>query len=609
MWRTGWKVVCALALVLLLWAPVVAAPADEDSPLAQIPAGSPIVVHLHGVERTKGRLYALIKSSVPDLAKLAESKIEEGIKKGLDGRELKGLAKDGPIFFAFTEMPKKNENLPKMVFIVKVTNYAEFRDGFLKEDERKALKTNPGGFEETAIDNQPTFFVDRKNYAIITLHKEIAEQFTKKQPGLDGKIDKALAEKLLDSDLGVYVDTVAVRAAFGQEIKEFQDEMRKAFEEGVGGIGIGGANKNSIEMVKLVMDPAFQAFEDGQAFIFTAELRPEGLALHAQATVGADSKTNELLKAAKPTAMAELGLMPAGQVNYAAMHMAPAYLKKFGPYIYGVVHDPDSKEAKAILDAVEQIAASNPKFSLAGAGVPPKGLQAWIYEDPARAATSQLKLFESLKAGESYSTAALKEKPEIKPDAKKHRGFNLHYVSLTWDLEATAAKSLPMGAGGLPADFQMKMAEGMKKLVGEGSKMWFGSDGKSFVTITADDWESAQQMLDNYLDKKHNVGQDKAFTDARKQLPAEVTLLSLVDLPAYAAVMAEYLQSIIPDGTPFPVDALKPAVKGKSSYMGFSVTLQPQRGSADFWLPASAVTELFKMFGESIMKNIGAVGS
>jgi hypothetical protein len=607
MWCNRWKGWGALVLVLALTVPAAAAPADEESPLAQVPAGSPIVVQLHGVERTKGRLFALIKNAVPELAKLAEDKIEEGIKKALDGRELKGLAKDGPLFFAFTEMPKKNENLPKMVFIVKVTNYAEFRDGFLKEDERKALKTDPGGFEETAIDNQPIFFVDRKSYAIVTPLKEIAAQFTKKQPGLDGKIDKALAKKLLDSDVGVYVDTVAVREVYGQEIKGFHDELRKAFEGG--GRLFGMVNRNSIEMIKLVMDPAFQAFEDSQAFIFTAELRPEGLALHAQATVGADSKTNDLLKAAKPTAMTELALMPAGQVTYAATHMAPAYLKKFGPYMYGVVNDPDSKEAKALLDAVEQIAASNPKFSLTGASVPPKGLQAWMYEDPARAATSQLKLFESLKAGESCSTAALKENPEIKPDAKKHRGFNLHYVNLTWDLEATVAKSLPTGVGGLPGDFQAKMAEGMKKLVGEGEKIWFGSDGKAFVSITADDWESAQKLLDNYLDKKDNVGQDKAFTDTRKQLPTEVTLLSMVDLPAYAAIMADYFQTIIPGGTPFPVDALKPAVKGKTSYMGFSVTLQPQRGSADFWLPATAVTELYKMFGEAIMKNVGVIGS
>jgi hypothetical protein len=603
-----WKRWGVLVLALAFTTPAAAAPADEESPLAQVPAGSPIVVHLHGVERTKARLIALIKNAVPDIAKLAEDKIEDGLKRGFDGREVKGAAKDGPIFLAFTEMPKHGENTPKLAVLVKVTNYTEFRDGILKEDERKALKTDPGGFEESTIDNEPIYFVDRKGYAVVTPHKEVAAQFTKKQPGLDGTIDKALAKKLLESDLGVYVDTAAVRAVYGAEIKQFHEEIKTVFEAGAGGIGIGGMNKNNIEMAKLVLDPAFQAFEDSQGFVFTVELRPEGLALHAQATVSAESTTNSLLKAAKPTPVADLALMPAGQVTYAAMHMAPALLKKFGPFMYGVVNDPDSKDAKAILDAVEQIAASNPKLSLAGASVPPKGLQAWTYEDPARAATSQLKLFESLKAGESYSTAALKEKPEIKPDAKKHRGFNLHYVNLTWDLEATVAKSLPAGAG-LPGDFQAKMAEGMKKLIGEGEKIWFGSDGKSFVSITADDWESAQKLLDNYLDKKGNVGQEKAYTDSRKQLPAEVTLLSMVDLPAYAAIMADYFQTLIPAGTPFPVDALKPAVKGKTSYMGFSVTLQAQRGSADFWLPASGLTELFKMFGEAIMKNVGAAGS
>jgi hypothetical protein len=606
MWRNRCKGWSTLALTLILAAPVAAAPGGEDeSPLAQVPAGSPIVVQIHGFERTKERLITLIKNAVPDLAKMAEDAIEDGIKKGLEGRELKGMAKDGPILITFTEMPKKGEDVPKIAVLVKVTKYADFRDGILTEEERKGVKADPAGYEEAVIMNEAVYFVDRKGYAVVTPHKDVAVQFTKNQPGIDKTLDKTLAKKLLESDLSVYVDTVAVRKEYGDQIKEFRTQIEKLFEEG--GIGVGGANKANLEMMKLVMDPAFQAFEDSKAFLFTIEFRPEGLALHAQATVAPDSKTNVLLKAVKPTAMTELAGLPAERMVYTASHLAPEYLKKFGPFVYGITNDPDSKEAKTLLDAVNQIAKSNPKLSLKATSVPPGGIESWTYEDPVVASTSQLRLFESLKGGESYLSVVLKDKPEIKASAKKHRGYDLHYVNLTWDLEATVAKSLPAmpGGGAFPAEFQIKMVEGMKKLMGDGSKVWFGTDGKKgFVSIVADDWESAQKLLDNYLDKKGTLGEQKAYTESRKHLPTDATLIALVDVPAYAAIMTDYAQNILGGLLPIPPGLLTPAVKGKTHYMGFSVTLQPERGSVDFWLPASAVSELYKMYGDAAKKAI-----
>jgi hypothetical protein len=41
-----------------------------------------------------------------------------------------------------------------------------------------------------------------------------------------------------------------------------------------------------------------------------------------------------------------------------------------------------------------------------------------------------------------------------------------------------------------------------------------------------------------------------------------------------------------------------------------SITLQPERGSFDFYLPATAVNELYKMFGDAIKKAAsGGVGN
>ena len=47
--------------------------------------------------------------------------------------------------------------------------------------------------------------------------------------------------------------------------------------------------------------------------------------------------------------------------------------------------------------------------------------------------------------------------------------------------------------------------------------------------VPAKDWAGAQKLLDGYLEGKATVGAHAAFRDARKELPAEATFLSLID--------------------------------------------------------------------------------
>src|SRR5687768_7344087 len=94
--------VTGLAAVCAGW--VLAAAAQAQSPLAQVPAQAPVVIQARGLE-SKDRLLTMIQTAVPDLAPRAKAEIEKAIKKGLDERELKGLAKDGPVFLVLLELP------------------------------------------------------------------------------------------------------------------------------------------------------------------------------------------------------------------------------------------------------------------------------------------------------------------------------------------------------------------------------------------------------------------------------------------------------------------------------------------------------------------------
>src|SRR5262249_5741996 len=113
-----------------------AAPApDGGSALAQVPADAPIVVYLHGLERTQDRLGELLKNALPDLGPKAVEQLCQKIEAGLMGRQLKGLPKDGAVFAVLPEVPTPGQQPPKMALLLAVERYTQFRDSVLQEDE------------------------------------------------------------------------------------------------------------------------------------------------------------------------------------------------------------------------------------------------------------------------------------------------------------------------------------------------------------------------------------------------------------------------------------------------------------------------------------------
>jgi hypothetical protein len=140
-----------------------------------------------------------------------------------------------------------------------------------------------------------------------------------------------------------------------------------------------------------------------------------------------------------------------------------------------------------------------------------------------------------------------------------------------------------------------QMAESMKKLVGDSAKIWFGTDGKSYVQITAKDWETAQGLLSDYLDGKTAIVNQKAYQASRKQLPAETSWIAMLDALPYVQKMGDYMSSIM-KAMPFPIPIpMLPAIKGETAYIGMSVTLESGYGGMDVWVPATAVKEIGKL--------------
>ncbi len=566
-------------LFLLLAFVPTAAGQEAASALALVPAETPVVIHVRGFERTKDRLLTLAKNALPDLGEMLKTKIDEAMKEALEDRKIEGLPKDGSIIAVLTEMPKPGQEEPIGAVIFAVTDFTKFRDGYLTDDEKKTIKADAAaGYQSVMVRGKEVFLVDRKGYAVLTLQKETAAKFTGKYAGIDGKLPKETSKRLLESDAAVYVDMTAVNKEYGDQIKAFRPLIDFAMQQAAA-----QADKAQIEMAKAFINGIFQFVEDSRGFLASVDFRPEGLAMHVQGRVGADTKINGFLKSAKTAPLTDIETLPVGKMTYTAAILDGEMLKMIGPFLQGM--SAEGPQATVVADLYNQLAAAEPQGMIANYNMPVEGVQIWKFKDPGKATDAYAKMFQGLIKGEMYSNVPIKDKPTLKKDAQTHRGFKLHSVSFQFDFEKLAEK-MPQGG--------KEMADVMKTMMGEGTNSWFGTDGKVFVQITAKDWPAAQKQLDDYVDGKNTIGKQPGFQDALKQLPSPRTLITLIDGPVYIQVMVGVFGAMF-KGQGAPIEL--PEYKGTPGkiYFGIAMALQPELGGFDLWIPATIAAEIRKI--------------
>lgn len=577
------------AAAIFLMARADAAPLpDTPSPLARVPASAPIVAHLRGVEGARDHVQAFLDKALPELAPLFKEFADNYLKNGVDGRKLRGLAKNGPHFLAFAEVPKPNMGEPKLALVLSVTNYQEFRDNILQDDERKNLKKEDG-IESTALSSGETiYFLDHKDHVIVTPSKEVAAAFVKKQPGLDRKVSKEQSARLLACDVGVYVNLDPIQKEYAEQIKqakEFLEQTLKAAQEGGGG-PIGPQEKALIAVGGKVIAAAFQALEDSQGVLYTAEFRPGAVAIHLESELRNGSATGRNFADSRLAAFPELARLPSGQLIYSAYLLGPTLSKAAGGLHFGIFGAVDDKEADAQPKAIAQLIEAGPGARVDGISLPTKAVRAWRFDDPAKAVAAQLKLLQSVQPGGQFEGGPAKEPPKVTVRAEKYVDFEMNAVEITWDLEKAVG-----GGANIPEEMRKQMAEGMKKILGEKRRFWFGTDGKLVVQVNADRWEDARKLLDGYFRGQGGAGEDAGFKEARAELPAEASSIILMDPVRYGGLVVDFMKAF--GALPIPINIPADA---KPTYVGMGLTFQAERVSADFVITASAVKEVYRTF-------------
>lgn len=575
-----------LAAVLLIapartaWsAPIPAA----RSGLEQVPDTAPLVIHVKGIQGVHDRLVALMNNALPDVLNKYKAQIdgffESGPDNALKGRKLRGLNKDGPIFLLFTELPKPTDSgVPKVAILLAVSDYKEFRKNILTEDEGKNVKDEGNGIESANMENTQTYFVDRKGYAVVTPDKDVADMFTKKITGLHSKLNKDQTAKLLASDFGIYVNMEAVNKEYGEQIKQAKQGIEQVLAFAA---AADESQRKLTERFKKALDPIFQTIEDMHTLTATFELRPGGLALNLHSDMKESSVTANLLQDARPVAFPELERLPRDRSYYLGIKTSAALYENLGSLISGI----PSAETKDSAELIKELTNALPNKLLSSGSFPLSGLDVHHYDDPNKAVAALLKMYSNM----DPAANSLKSKPVVKKNAEKYGEFQLHSVQMSLDFDKMAEQAAAKGGD----DAKKQLIEAMKGLLGEKRTVWFGTDGKTLVSVTAPDWAAASKLLDQYSKGNDSAGEVKAFQDARKEMPKQTSFLGLIDVVNVFGSVFETLKPMIPAGQ-LPAGWPNLAAKGPSAYIGLALTLQPNRGSFDLFLTADAIQEFYK---------------
>src|SRR4051812_36306141 len=83
------------------------APAQNAAMIAPpFPAKAPVVVHLHGIERTKGRLLKMLGGLPPAEAQAAGKFLDDGFQSLFAGRKLSAIPPDGRIYLVIHDFTR-----------------------------------------------------------------------------------------------------------------------------------------------------------------------------------------------------------------------------------------------------------------------------------------------------------------------------------------------------------------------------------------------------------------------------------------------------------------------------------------------------------------------
>jgi hypothetical protein len=591
MFRLILAVSAATLLAPPLWAapaPAVAAKTAFDLP---IPGKSLVVMQLQGHLRVREQAKAMLRKALPDLAPALNAKIDSLESMLPAEMSLKSVRPDDRIGLAFLSVEGAE---PEFVVLLPMKDVAAFRSELLPPAIRKTYEKGRRFDTFEPSDGKTAYVVDltKDGYIGIGSSQEAAEALANSTGRLQpSTMGQGAAELFFSSDIGVYVHMERINELYGESIRQFRQLFQTIMM--AGGPAAGTVSPQQLETIRTVYDRLFQAVEDSQGLALGLNIRAEGIGWKMGMAFAPDTTTRKALAGEQPTALTQLRELPAGLGSYSAGKLGDSLGASLASFSveFTAADDADDRAIKAF-QAYAELAASSRQFLVAGSS--PTQLIVQIPKDAKATAAAKFLAFELMAAGGRYNSIPLKAKPKF-GDVLMVAGYKLQEVSLQFDFEE-AVKYLPAG----PAREAAETA--MKKFAPEKIRLWFGTDGKQVLTVTAKDADAAKAQVEAFLKPKTPIQSVAAFQEIVRQLPQESTIISLTDVGQAMGGLTGSLKEML-GSLPIPglsdLPDLKPAPK-LTTYFGLAVTARPGDVQLELFIPTDAVIIAREVFSPLI---------
>lgn len=580
-----------VSIVAIMWssalAPAAPVPAGKGRAIpdeAPVPAKAMVVFQLSGYDRTKGKAESFLKSAFPKEGETYQTRFREWLVGALDGRELKGLTKDGRCFFVVHNFENFGEN--PFSFVVPVDDPAAFVTGIFPAGKVESREKLAHGIEKIVSNGEDHFVVTQAGSVIVAGTEDIATEYAKSLQTLKtSQLGEAVAKAFYLSDASLYVNVPAINEAHGEQIKQIRGLMGLLMNQAGGAARM---ERRQIELVKVAYDGLFQMVEDGRAVVLAAELKPEGLAVKLLGRFTPESETGNVLGGETPSRLATLDELPSGFMNYSASAFGPKVGKLFAKFYREFTAADDDEVAGASLSTWAGL-LGKATATVSAAEIGKAGVVVTTVPDAKGTVAAMLAAVKSLKAGASYQNVKLKGTPTVTEGSETYRDWNYHRIALKVDYDETA-KALPEAT-------RAAAVASMKKLLPETTNVWVAADGVRIVQVNGSDWAAAKAALDKLFDKAATVGTDPATKRTRAVLPAEASYVGLFEVVRGLNFLADYFPALTTDVPGTEVAGEIPTlnnVTGPASYAGVALTMKGDTAVVDVFVPAAAAGPIQK---------------
>ena len=517
-----------------------AAPAEAVW-LKSIPADVAVVARVKALETGRDDLLKMLEAMSPNAAGIATPQIEQGLT--IFSAQYTKQAVQNP-FFVIARLPKDGP-LPPWAVLIQASDYLGVVKAVSGKDD--VAPKSLGGYDSfEKADGQVWYSAKGNGFVAFGADEDLIKSVAKPGSSLDEKISAEHKARLLGGDLGIYINAASLQTQYADQI----DQAKQAFAGIVDQAG-GQIAPNVSDMMKNFSGGMFDAIKEGDALTLNLDFATEGLNVSSFVTVKPGSNAEKSLKAGSAGPGSFLGKLPIDAASYAYLNLDSKLLAKLQKPALGILGiggktSPDLEKALAL-----QAESGTGETYAAGSvgGVPTSNVSFTTPKDPAKAVEAVTLTLKAMK-GDSGLIKDL----ALTPNAQTYKGFVLNEAKMTLDLTKLIAPGAPGGV------------EALKKLRGgETVTTWYGTDGKTVLSLAAPTFNDVKAVIDSTLAGKNSLGDSANYAALRKAFPADVNAIFVLNAQAMIKQIASQLGSAPRAEIKIPADMPKtPAFFGAS---------------------------------------------